>query len=453
MSEAVAKDPFADSDRWSFPLFPWLLRLFLIAIAFINNFDLGATLHTAESTGNSMQALVKLVINAVAGLVGAWGWWRYRQIRSLFLSLPGFLLIVLSACYLASALTTSIVPKTNALVASVLFLWGLLFIATCVGQLGGRQTLLFLWIGILLFVLSGCALHVIRPELTQFVEIMDLHLRIERFGGLGHPNTQGRFAMFCLVIVIATQLENRISWKWLLLAVPILLGVVWATMSRTPLVAGFAAISLMGVAYLNKSRILMMLLGLLIGLIVGLLALQVSPSVQSLKAKALQKVTKTGNLEEVTTLTGRTDIWELAWDHAMDHPLFGNGPGATPILLEKMSGHAHNVILDVAANLGLPAAFAVFALFVWQCSIAIQHRQALLRGSIFYLVVSGLTERLMFGNIPESMTYVWLTIAFWALQLVRGEDFWRPIESDLKRGSVEPRPNEWLRFKPGRVSV
>ncbi len=353
--------------------------------------------------------------------MGLWGWWRDPRVRSLYWSVPGLLLTGLALSYFASSLATSVVPRTNAFSASVLFCWSLLFVGTSVAYLGGRQTLLCLWIGLVAFSLGGCALYLVSPSQTRFIEIMNLHTRIERYGGLGHPNTQGRFALICLVMLIGAVMEGRLRKIWLLPAAIFFLGIAWATMSRTPLIGGFAAIGFMVLANMNRTRALLLVIGVGLGIVFGVLALQFSSSVQSLTHRAVGKLTKTGDVEEVTTLTGRTDIWSIAFEHALDRPLFGNGPGATPILMEKKSGHAHNVLLDVATNLGFPAAFMVLGVFAWQILVALQFRNIIFRGTLAFLCINGLTERLLFGNIPESMTYVWLTLAFWGLRLVREE--------------------------------
>lgn len=366
--------------------------------------------------------MLKLLVVCAASLMGFWGWWSYPRVRSLYWSVPGLLLIGLGGCYVLSALTTDVVSKPFAIVSAALYCGSVLFVGASVAQLGGRQVLYCLWIGIMCFIVGGFLLYLVSPEKTKFIEVMDLTNLIERYGGLGHPNTLGRFAAIAMVMVVGCVIQGRMSPRWLIPSIPFYLAVILATMSRTPIVASMAAIGFMSLSLMTRNRILILIMGVSMGTVFGILAIQFSSSVQSLTNRALGKLTKTGDIEEVTTLTGRTDIWSLAWELTMEKPILGHGPGATPILMEKRSGHAHNVVLDVAANLGVPAAMMVLTLFLWELSVAFRIREQVFRGCIVFLSTAGLTERLLFGNIPESLTYIWIALAFWGLRLVREEE-------------------------------
>ncbi len=72
------------------------------------------------------------------------------------------------------------------------------------------------------------------------------------------------------------------------------------------------------------------------------------------------------------SLAGRTMLWESAWDMVKDHPGLGIGPGAFWAeypryrVLGELHGenHAHNDLLQLAAESGTPSALAFLALLL-----------------------------------------------------------------------------------------
>jgi O-antigen ligase len=80
--------------------------------------------------------------------------------------------------------------------------------------------------------------------------------------------------------------------------------------------------------------------------------------------------TLTGDLDAATL--GRVGLIEQGIEVIGDHPLFGVGPnGYLPALAEqynepgRLYGHIHNQPLQIAAELGIPAAIAFSVLLVW----------------------------------------------------------------------------------------
>ncbi|MBI3493580.1 MAG: O-antigen ligase family protein [Acidobacteria bacterium] len=78
-----------------------------------------------------------------------------------------------------------------------------------------------------------------------------------------------------------------------------------------------------------------------------------------------------GGLDASTSLTTRSAVWRRTATMIRDHPVLGVGPGNYTVALEngyvdqklRENGHAHNMLLHVAAEQGLPAAIAF--LIIW----------------------------------------------------------------------------------------
>ena len=72
--------------------------------------------------------------------------------------------------------------------------------------------------------------------------------------------------------------------------------------------------------------------------------------------KNLEQYTESGN---AGTLTGRTNLWEVAWPEIKSHPILGKGYRASRFLSEEVpgafqeAGNMHNSFLEVLYNLGL----------------------------------------------------------------------------------------------------
>lgn len=399
-------------------LFHWALRIVLVAMVFANNIDMMKE-HGAEAESGSLQAKIKLLCIGLAGVLGAWGWWKDGRVRALCWSVPGILLVFLGLNYVASGAVASSVSKSVAMASAVAYWASVLFVVTCVGRLGGRQVIGLVTIGLLAYVVGSLLLGVVSPEKAKFIEIMDLHTKIERFGGLGQPNTLGRFAMCSVVLMFGMAIDGHLKWRWFLAVGFCATWVGMESMSRTPILAAAVAMIFLGTLWMRRERWPFLMLVGSSSIVVLLIALQFSPWLQSLGDRVIQKFTKTGDVEEVTTLTGRTQIWERAWELTWEKPALGHGGGSTPILLEKLSGHAHNVILDVMVNLGVGAGAIVVLLFLWLIYHAIQLPEATFRGATIFLCLVGMAERLLFGPIPEALTYLWIAMLFWSLQLER----------------------------------
>ena len=150
-------------------------------------------------------------------------------------------------------------------------------------------------------------------------------------GGITHPNPLARDASICSLLcfaVLRTRVTGNtdIRLRMLLYAV---LGLSFmtmaATMSRTAVIALFASmLVLMFDKLLTRRGAIMVLAG--VSLTVALLfATALLSRGQSISDTAVVVTTKSGNVTELTSITGRTTIWVEAWDLIWQRPLLGWG--------------------------------------------------------------------------------------------------------------------------------
>lgn len=109
-------------------------------------------------------------------------------------------------------------------------------------------------------------------------------------------------------------------------------------------------------------------------LVVGsLLTVGILVTQTSLLDSSTETLSRSGNETELTTLTGRTDIWDISLGAIATQPVTGYGPGSTTDLFKEIKpegvlgtfeiNHAHNLWLQLGLIGGLPSiGFVTFAL-------------------------------------------------------------------------------------------
>ncbi|MGB0714231.1 MAG: O-antigen ligase family protein [Phycisphaerae bacterium] len=171
-------------------------------------------------------------------------------------------------------------------------------------------------------------------------------------GLTNHPNTLG---IACGIGWIASLGWHGLhGWRWLFL--------------QGLRLALFASVILTG----SKSSLMLMILGTLVYAILvsgryrRSFILLVTPAVLAIVGIIGPNTIfaeATGALGRDTTLTGRTELWELVWAEAMKHPWAGTGLGAfwVPMKGYELTGtwnprQSHNSYLDLFNELGLVGA-------------------------------------------------------------------------------------------------
>lgn len=72
----------------------------------------------------------------------------------------------------------------------------------------------------------------------------------------------------------------------------------------------------------------------------------------------------------------RDVLWERAWLMIQQHPLLGVGPMHYAYQVEDLAAHPHNVVLQWAAEWGVPATLLIIGLFLWGLFALVQRFKA-----------------------------------------------------------------------------
>ncbi len=209
-------------------------------------------------------------------------------------------------------------------------------------------------------------------------------------GWAEEPNGLGTIAALGVIAGASALVQRR--W-WMLPILPLGAVILVLTEARMPAIA-----ALFGVALALRP-----LLGR--GFPSALMALGVISGVVLLSTESLgQRAAELGQLDDITTLTGRTDAWSFLAEEIALRPFTGFGPESTQDLLTAGSGdsrvswgptHGHNAAVQMAVHGGwVPAVLFVAAFGAYGLSSRRQP-QSDRDAMVLALFLIGITEHLV----------------------------------------------------------
>ena len=382
------------------------------------------------SVGDPM-LLLRLTVAGLAWLIGLWGVLNSPKVRSVFKSLPGAAVLLVAVLLL---LTSVFATEETLMIsrASALILLGyVMFMATAVATVGVRSVVVAFLIGSAMYLGIAWAAFLFVPSFGQFFEYTDATTAVMRMGGVAHPNTIAREAAVALVVCLAmirsrrvggtregvkrtassNRLHERIQLRhvgWVLL-VGLILATLVATLSRTSVLAAIAGVIMLMFDKLYSRRGALVIVVVAIFALAGFFYIALT-STESVGDAATAALTKSGDVQELTSLTGRTDIWAEALSLIAERPLTGYGLDSAASVMSEESVGTHNLMLHVLFSGGVLVGLVMFVLVVMTTYIALASRQPLFRGIATYVLVSGLVEDTLFGSFPCPLTLLWIVV-------------------------------------------
>jgi O-antigen ligase len=239
-----------------------------------------------------------------------------------------------------------------------------------------------------------------------------------RFAGTLHPNhaaLNAGFLLLCGLYLARRRMDRRF-----LLVVPMALGVVIMSKSRTALAGTIvgAAVFAMAVRPLRQKLVLVVGIALVLGAAAVLVSTDAMPHLSEI-------VLLNRKNSDPTTLTGRTEIWRLVWQYfSTDWGTilagFGYGGFWDKVTAQAISerahfkfGEAHDDYLELVTQLGLVGLF----LYLWGLLAVLWKSISRVRrfGSVDAAFAIGLIAFALVHSIAESaMTLpVFTTLVFW----------------------------------------
>lgn len=385
----------------------------LSALVFLNEANL--RIAAADDVRFDLQVLVRLAVCAACGLYGLI---YLRQATRQLLRLPGLFLVAFASWALITApLAWS--PKTA--MASSIALWCvLLYAAALCRNVRPSRWLAAAIFGLTVYVIgSWIAFHGFpafgRDPYDESAMGGDL-----RFGGLSHPNNTGRLCALALALATHGLLQGFLRRRTALPLAALFAVTLLRTGSRTSLLAAAAAV---GLCLARRSFVQgragrgFWIVGMTAGLVLSVFVAGYGLGViDSPTSTFLSRFARSGDVEELTSLSGRTDLWNYVWWRIQRSPILGYGLGCTRFVIvaghEWETHHAHNVLLNVTLGTGIVGLVPLAGALLWMATAAVRRRCDVADIILTVVVVLGMADVSILHTLPDACTGMWLLALF-----------------------------------------
>lgn len=385
---------------------PWALGLYMALSIFL----IDASFRQRELTAASIdaQTLMKLFVWGGGLLIGlahlrlARGMWR------------GALPWMLAYALLAFVTTTYSIIPSYTFGAGFALLSFLVFSIAIVVRLSEFQVIYASLIGLGIALLLAIVMYFISPN--HGMAIMEGGTVLRLAGLSGSPNNLGRIASLFVFMLLLLVLRGY--WRWNDWRIPLLLVValfvLFQTQSRTALISAILALG-----YIMVRGRPWLILSLAICSAVVALLWVIGDFVKVSDIATL--LSRTGKASEITTATGRTDIWAFVVQKISESPWFGYGYGSTRLLIPQgfqtfwgwTSTSAHNMMLQSLVTVGVLGTIPL-AIALGRQVLRLSQSSPLHDGILVYVIASGLFEAGAIGPAPNVLTLLWLVSIAWA---------------------------------------
>lgn len=263
---------------------------------------------------------------------------------------------------------------------------------------------------IVLAIVAFCFISIVVyfaiPEFGRYVYWLNEEKFVSgRLAGIaGSANNMALIAAFALVVIGLYAREfHRMHWSFVPLATVICGTALLMTNSRTPL-AMTLIILFMTYALTWRRLHIALLLGSL-GLVAASILLPVSDQI------LLKIVSRSGGADELTSLTGRTEIWYTVLKLVEQRPWTGYGYASSVFVLPEYANsigfatsHAHNLALQLLLTTGWTG-FILFTLTVAGVGTrAILHGDRVMFSLLAFVLLNGVTESSGFTTLANICT-------------------------------------------------
>lgn len=257
-------------------------------------------------------------------------------------------------------------------------------------------------------LLVGLVLYVVAPD-SAMAQMEGGSIR-RLAAPFGTPNSLGRVSALVILLVVLAVASGVLRWRSPLVLAPMAaaLACLYLSQSRTAMAALALALVIMYLAG-RPQRLLAA------GILVAMTVLVVVVSRVDVLDLLTSTVSRTGYSSEVTTLTGRTDIWRFAWSQIVQEPLLGYGHASSkhifPLLYRQYWGwtttHAHNMWLQVWFTAGVVGVVLLAGVFIAQFRYWLATRDKGSLALLTFVFVIGLAEAGHIAGAPSVLTALW----------------------------------------------
>lgn len=404
-----------------------LIALFLSLLVFM--IDTNFRAKEFEDISLDWQNSIKLGLFSIALTLGIVG---LRKTYEHFQLLPLGALVGYGGIALLSSLYSPIPAYTFG--AALGFISVVLFVPWALENLSPQRFISLLLAALVFLQIVSWLWYFMFPE-QAIVTSWTPEGRIPRLAGIvGQPNILGRIAAVAIGLCITSLWAKR--ERRFTLVFPIIALSIWTllqTQSRASMGALVGALVVTYIVFRHKLRKLFILSIVGFGLLVFWIF-----SDPNFSQKLSMFIARTGDVQELITLTGRIFIWQSAWTLIAQSPWIGYGYATTRVIIpqnwdigaSQPQASSHALLLESLLNVGIVGTvfliISVIATLV--CILRISSKQ--LQESypfafmLLFNLIHGLAERGIVG-VPNVGTITFVaSVAFLSLRgRKRGEIF------------------------------
>ena len=352
---------------------------------------------------------IRLGFTGLAGLIGAYGLLFVKRVQDGVLRFPAAWIVGISFFYLVATICSPY--KGTAAPHFITFICIMLFTPTAFAVLGTRRFIQIVFCSIVFTLIASWFLYLFVPVYGVVTEITDESgASVDRMGGTSHPNVLAGINAIFLMILAFLYFEKKLRLAYVLPFLVLCGMTVYATQSRVSPVAAVLSIIFVYRAYWFKTRVFPLTMLLIAAGVAGILLMAATGiGIES------ESLTRSGDTAEITSLTGRSDIWAYIVEKIGESPLIGYGPGTAKILLDEkdMLLHPHNVVLCTTVTAGVICGAFTIMMFLQQIWVAIRTKYRMAALITFFIVLNSLTETIIFDYVPGTTTVLWLAALYW----------------------------------------
>jgi O-antigen ligase len=374
-------------------------RFGVMALVFIAVFLIDATFRRREFTDKSLdyQVLMKIGLWVTIATVSVVHFRRWAGVLLLPSNIPSTMFL----CWLCLTAAVSEVPLYSAMTSFSIYSFAM-FCAFIFNTYDRVDIFAVMVAAIVFFCVVSIIVYFAVPDLGHFIywDNNERYLSARLSGIAGSANNLGRLAAFGLILC---GLYARDFRRYHRLFVPVSFFIMslalLMTNSRTSMMM---VVGILFAAYvLNWRRSYLVVLVLTIGIAIALVMVP-------LGEQALTVMSRSGNIEEVSSMTGRTSIWHAVLVLSAERPFAGYGYASSIFVLPEHErlvgfsvGHAHNLILQLLLTTGWTGV-ALFLAAVLSVGMRAAHaRDWVVIAMLAIVVLNGITEASGFTTLAN----------------------------------------------------
>lgn len=376
-----------------------VIRLLMMTFSFILLFDFTRVLGMTQVVEN-----IQSISKGFLFLLSIFLFILYiKDKKKIFLSRCLFYLFVYLIFASISIIWSSSV--TNTVIGIISFTGAMSICVLSIYALGINESIKYFFLGVeAIIVVSFC-------YLLTGLDVHSYTMGAERYVGITFgPHALSRAAGILLIYKIYGYLNTfnfRINIKLIydILIVFIILHAMIYTDSRQVMLAVFLALIFL-FWFSNKSYFLILAK---IGITFVLSTLIIINDYSALESLFVRS-----NQAELTTMTGRTFIWEKSFELISNSPLLGYGFNAGGEILKNnyttyfgwSTSSAHNALFHSLLDLGILGSFLLFYWFLYLSFFIYKTKNGFLIASFIFFFIICFVERVIAGNLSFGMFYL-----------------------------------------------